>query len=131
MVGDDELQPDTKKQCRASVPTAPSPPKTPPQEPDNVPKLISQGEFESNRHFYPRVLNAQIHPLVQSFFALGNDRIVARYTHMNPQVNPDDLKKILSYQPTHFQWAGKFLRKVGLIGPFYLGTETLHLYFIS
>ncbi|CAO3598726.1 unnamed protein product [Absidia cylindrospora] len=107
-----DQQPNMKKQCQASVSTAPSPPKTPPQDTDNVPKLICQGEFESYRHFYPRVLNAQIHPLVQSFFALGNDRIIARYTHMNPQVNPEHLKKILSYQPTHFQWAGSDLFNV-------------------
>lgn len=69
---------------------------------------VAQGEFEPEQHFYPRVLNAQIHPLVQSFFTLGNDRIIARYTHLNPQVKPGDLKRILSYTPTHFQWAGKF-----------------------
>lgn len=91
-----------------------SPPKTPPGEklshdshPKGEPRIVSQGEFEPEQHFYPRVLNAQIHPLIQSFFTLGNDRIVARYTHLNPQVKPQDLKNILSYSPTHFQWAGK------------------------
>lgn len=106
---DETQQPESKKQRRASVSTAPSPPRTPPQETEKEPRLISQGDFESDRHFYPRVLNAQIHPLVQSFFSLGNDRIIARYTHLNPQVKPDHLKKLLSYQPTHFQWAGKVI----------------------
>lgn len=98
-----------KKRRRESVSnkTAPSPPRTPPQEINNELRLLGQGEFESNLHFYPRCLNAQIHPLVQSFFALGNDRIIARYTHLNPRVKPDYLKEILSYRPTHFQWAGK------------------------
>ncbi|SAL95646.1 hypothetical protein [Absidia glauca] len=109
---DETQQPESKKQRRASVSTAPSPPRTPPQEAEKEPRLISQGEFESDRHFYPRVLNAQIHPLVQSFFSLGNDRIIARYTHLNPQVKPDYLKKLLSYQPTHFQWAGSDLFNV-------------------
>lgn len=95
-----------------------TPPKTPPGEKSmSLPgegahhkgesRQISQGEFEPEQHFYPRVLNAQIHPLIQSFFTLGNERIIARYTHLNPQVKPEDLKSILSYSPTHFQWAGK------------------------
>lgn len=88
-----------------------TPPKTPPNEPvSNHARIIQEGEFESEQHFYPRVLNAQIHPLVQSFFSLGNERIIARYTHLNPQVNSNDLKAILSYVPTHFKWAGKTIK---------------------
>ncbi|OZJ04310.1 hypothetical protein BZG36_03166 [Bifiguratus adelaidae] len=70
------------------------------------------GEFESEKHFYPRVLNAQIHPLVQSFFTLGNERIIARYTHLNPLVQPAKLREILSYKPKYFQWAGSDLFNV-------------------
>lgn len=95
-----------------------TPPKTPPAEREHPvqpvafhhkteSRIVSQGEFEPEQHFYPRVLNAQIHPLVQSFFTLGNERIIARYTHLNPQVKVEDLKNILSYTPKHFQWAGK------------------------
>lgn len=94
-----------------------TPPKTPPGEKVSAAgegfhhkgesRLISQGEFEPEQHFYPRVLNAQIHPLIQSFFTLGNERIIARYTHLNPQVKAQDLKEVLSYSPKHFQWAGK------------------------
>ena len=94
-----------------------TPPKTPPGERSTTEGLhnkgesrqVAQGEFEPEKHFYPRVLNAQIHPLIQSFFTLGNERIIARYTHLNPQVKPEVLKNILSYSPTHFQWAGKLL----------------------
>lgn len=96
----------------------PTLPKTPPGEKvsttttkphpqEGETRRVGQGEFEPEQHFYPRVLNAQIHPLIQSFFTLGNERIIARYTHLNPQVQPKDLKDILSYSPTHFQWAGK------------------------
>ncbi|CAO3702142.1 unnamed protein product [Rhizopus stolonifer] len=96
-----------------------TPLKTPPKENlefnfptrSNV-RQVGQGEFESEKHFYPRVLNAQIHPLVQSFFTLGNERIIARYTHLNPRVKPETLKKILSYTPKHFQWAGSDLFNV-------------------
>ncbi|ORX96445.1 hypothetical protein K493DRAFT_314502 [Basidiobolus meristosporus CBS 931.73] len=76
-------------------------------------KLVQQGEFEPEQHFYPRVLNAQIHPLVASFFTLGNERIIARYAHLNPQVDIDVLSKILcEYHPMHFQWAGSDLFNV-------------------
>ncbi|KAH8556777.1 hypothetical protein BGW37DRAFT_474139 [Umbelopsis sp. PMI_123] len=101
--------------------TQPSPPKSPDSEEASKKsrrkgaedaKTVVQGEFESEKHFYPRVLNAQIHPLVQSFFTLGNERIIARYTHLNPQVNPEKLKEILSYNPKYFQWAGSDLFNV-------------------
>lgn len=95
--------------------TQPSPPKSPDTDEAKKSnrkgaedaKIVVQGDFESEQHFYPRVLNAQIHPLVQSFFTLGNERIIARYTHLNPQVNPEKLKEILSYTPKYFQWAGE------------------------
>lgn len=43
---------------------------------------VNPGEFEAERHYYPRVLNSTIHPLVASFFTLGNDRILTRYAHL-------------------------------------------------
>ncbi|KAI8827169.1 uncharacterized protein EV422DRAFT_491186 [Fimicolochytrium jonesii] len=73
---------------------------------------VKPGEFEPERHFYPRVLNANIHPLVASFFSLGNERIIARYTHLNPQVDMEALTKLLAYKPTYFQWAGSDLFNV-------------------
>ena len=33
-------------------------------------ELVPPGSFEAERHFYPRVLNAQIHPLVRFFLSL-------------------------------------------------------------
>jgi hypothetical protein len=75
-------------------------------------KPVHQGEFEAEKHFYPRVLNAHIHPLVASFFSLGNKRILARYTHLNPQVNPDALETLLTTKPKYFQWAGSDLFNV-------------------
>ncbi|KAJ3176563.1 hypothetical protein HK101_010404 [Irineochytrium annulatum] len=75
-------------------------------------KAVSSGDFEAERHFYPRVLNAHIHPLVSSFFSLGNDRIIARYTHLNPQVSESSLRSLLEYQAKYFQWAGSDLFNV-------------------
>ncbi|KAF9202106.1 hypothetical protein BGZ49_007683 [Haplosporangium sp. Z 27] len=51
--------------------------------------LVTNDHFEPEKHFYPRVLNAQIHPMVGYFFSLGNERIIARYMHLNPQVSSD------------------------------------------
>ncbi|KAF9402538.1 hypothetical protein BGZ76_007287, partial [Entomortierella beljakovae] len=67
--------------------------------------LVTNEHFEPEKHFYPRVLNAQIHPMVGYFFSLGNERIIARYMHLNPLVNENDLRKCLDYVPKHFQWA--------------------------
>ncbi|KAJ3288746.1 hypothetical protein HDU76_007629 [Blyttiomyces sp. JEL0837] len=75
-------------------------------------RAVGFGEFEAEKHFYPRVLNAHIHPLVSSFFSLGNERILARYTHLNPQVNIEALKTLLAYRPKYFQWAGSDLFNV-------------------
>lgn len=69
---------------------------------------VTAENFESEKHFYPRVLNAQIHPMVGYFFSLGNERIIARFMHLNPQINEEVLRKCLGYVPKHFQWAGMF-----------------------
>lgn len=69
-------------------------------------RIVNQGEFEPEKHFYPRVVNAEVHSLIETFLSLGNDRIIARYTNLNPRIKPEILKSILSYSPSHFQWAG-------------------------
>ncbi|KAI9504701.1 hypothetical protein BX070DRAFT_239008 [Coemansia spiralis] len=75
-------------------------------------QIIEPGRFEQVNHFYPRVLNAQIHPLVSSFFELGNERIIARYVHLRPMVDQDKLRELLSYRPKYFAWAGSDLFNV-------------------
>ena len=67
---------------------------------------VLPGSFEPARHFYPRALNAQLHPLVGFFLHLSRDRLVNRYTHLHPRVVPDRLSEILSYQPKYFRWSG-------------------------
>ncbi|MCB9701505.1 MAG: hypothetical protein H6711_06420 [Myxococcales bacterium] len=71
--------------------------------------MVSPGSFEPERHFYARVLNAQIHPLVRFFLNLGNERIIARYVHLNPQVDAAALRALLTTQPRYFRWAGSDL----------------------
>jgi hypothetical protein len=67
---------------------------------------VSPGSFVPREHFYPRVLNAQIHPLVAFFLRLSNARIVERYCHLNPRVDTDRLSELLAEPATHLKWAG-------------------------
>ncbi|XP_024528169.1 uncharacterized protein LOC112345517 isoform X1 [Selaginella moellendorffii] len=72
----------------------------------HVVEVFEPGSFEPSEHFYPRVLNAQIHPLVRSFMALGNDRIKKRYCHLHPEANHDAVARALSFSTRFFQWGG-------------------------
>jgi len=68
--------------------------------------LVEPGSFEPRNHFYPRVLNAQIHPLVSYFMRMSNQRLINRYCHLNPRVDPIFLADVLAYVPKHLRWAG-------------------------
>ncbi len=67
---------------------------------------FSPDSFESEAHFYPRALNAQIHPLVRYFMGLSKARIVERYCHLHPEVDPQVVQRVLTYEPSHFRWSG-------------------------
>lgn len=72
-------------------------------------ELVAPESFDPPRHFYPRVLNAQLHPMVRFVLSLTNDRLVKRYCHLNPRVDAESLHEMLSYQPKFFRWAGSDL----------------------
>lgn len=69
-------------------------------------RLVPPGSFEPQKHFYPRVLNAQLHPLVGFFLRMGTERIVSRYCHLNPRVAPERLMDILCTKSRYLRWAG-------------------------
>lgn len=71
-----------------------------------LPRLVEPGSFEPDRHFYPRVLNAQIHPVARTFMSMGVDRLVRRYCHLNPQVDAGRLTTLLRSEARWFRWAG-------------------------
>ncbi|MGA1824251.1 MAG: hypothetical protein ACMUIP_06250 [bacterium] len=71
--------------------------------------LIHPGSFDSTKHYYPKVLNAQLHPLVSFFKNMRNSQIAKRYCHLNPQVCQKSLMDILSYHPRYIPWAGSDL----------------------
>jgi hypothetical protein len=67
---------------------------------------VRPGSFSPERHFYPRALNAQIHPLVAFFMRLSNRRIVNRYCHLHPKVHESVLLEILGSPTRYMRWAG-------------------------
>ncbi|EME28633.1 uncharacterized protein Gasu_38420 [Galdieria sulphuraria] len=77
---------------------------TPPRK--YVYQLVTPGSFEVERHFYPRVLNSQIHPTVRYFLGLSRERIVSRYCHTHPFVDANTLDEVLSCNPRYLRWAG-------------------------
>lgn len=70
---------------------------------------VTPNSFETPEHFYPRVLNARSHPMVQHFFGLGNDRIADRYVHLHPEVDPQAVAEVLSHKTQYFRWGGSDL----------------------
>lgn len=77
---------------------------------------FAPGSFVPGDHFYPRALNAQIHPVARAFLSLGNARVAARYCHLNPGANLDALLGVLNEQPKHLHWAGADLMHVTDMG---------------
>jgi len=69
-------------------------------------EVISPGSFVPEHHWYPKALNATIHPMVSFFLNLSKERIINRYCHLNPTVEREKLDEILSYKCKHFLWGG-------------------------
>ncbi len=69
-------------------------------------KPFEPGSYEMQNHFYPRVLNAQIHPLVRFFMNLGNERIAQRYCHLHPETPYEDILAVLQKESRFFRWGG-------------------------
>lgn len=67
---------------------------------------VPPGSFVPENHFYPRVPNARLHPLVRTFLRLGNERIALRYSHLHPEVDRDAVRVLLNTRTRHFRWAG-------------------------
>lgn len=70
------------------------------------PTLVQKGQFEITHHYYPRVLNAHLHPIARYFIAMGNERIAKRYEHLHPEVQSGSVLRALQTKPKYFQWGG-------------------------
>lgn len=69
-------------------------------------RAIRPGTFKAEVHWYPKALNATIHPLVSFFLNLSPERIVSRYCHLNPKTDRAKLLELLHYECRHFLWSG-------------------------
>lgn len=68
--------------------------------------MISPNSFNGENHWYPKALNATIHPMVNFFLNLDKERIIKRYCHLHPMVNRAKLEEVLAYQCKYFLWCG-------------------------
>ncbi len=73
---------------------------------------VLPGSFESVRYWYEKAHNATIHPLLNFFLNLGQDRMILRYCHLHPVADPDAMRSLLNYEPRYFLWAGADLINV-------------------
>jgi hypothetical protein len=79
-------------------------------------EVFKPGDFEAHQHWYPKALNATIHPMINFFLNLEKERIISRYCHMHPTVNAEKLRDILNYKSRYFLWAGADLLNVTSAG---------------
>ncbi len=79
-------------------------------------RLILPNEFEPHKHWYPKALNATIHPMISFFLNLEQERIITRYCHMHPTVSSDKLREILNHRAKYFLWGGADLLNVTSAG---------------
>ena len=73
------------------------------------PICVAPGDFSEEQHFYPRVLNAQIHPLIRHLMQMGNERIICRYCHLHPEADEAAVRNLLLTPPRYFRWGGSDL----------------------
>lgn len=71
-----------------------------------VVEIIQPDTFNGEQHWYPKALNATIHPMVNFFLNLDKQRIIKRYCHLHPMVDAQKMEEILSYQSKYFLWSG-------------------------
>ncbi len=79
-------------------------------------EIIEPNSFEADNHWYPKALNATIHPMINFFLNLEQERIITRYCHLHPTVNREKLKEILNHKAKYFLWGGADLLNVTSAG---------------
>lgn len=75
-------------------------------------KIIQPNSFEATNHWYPKALNATIHPMINFFLNLEQEKIITRYCHLHPTVNKDKLREVLNHKSRYFLWGGADLLNV-------------------
>jgi len=81
---------------------------------DHFPQRVVQpSTFEPSDHFYPRALNAQIHPTVRKFLVMSNEQRIRRFCHTHAEVSYEHLMGFInSFKPKHLMWSGTDLMSV-------------------
>ena len=74
--------------------------------------IYKPNQFERQNHWYEKVLNATIHPIVKHFLNMSSEQITTRYCHLNPNANKDKLNEMLAYKCKYFVWGGADLINV-------------------
>lgn len=69
-------------------------------------KIIMPGQFSVTEHYYQKVINAQLHPLLRYFFSLSQEQMVSRYCHLNPKSTAEQLMGWINYPVKYLKWAG-------------------------
>ena len=69
-------------------------------------ELIKPNSFDPENHYYTKVLNAQIHPLISYFFSMTKEALIQRYCHLNPKVKKEKLAEMINYCPKFLKWSG-------------------------
>lgn len=87
-----------------------------PTKADHSTSLVFPGSFDAQKHWYPKVQHASIHTSVSWFFNMNTARLVSRYCHLHPMVQPEALTALLRYSCKHFLWAGADLLNVTSAG---------------
>lgn len=67
---------------------------------------IKPGDFTLTQHYYQKVVNAHIHPLLKYFLSLSREQVVSRYCHLNPKADAKALAEFLGYKARYLRWAG-------------------------
>ncbi|MGB0896286.1 MAG: hypothetical protein ACPGU9_05370 [Flavobacteriaceae bacterium] len=75
-------------------------------------KIYKPNEFERHNHWYDKVLNSTIHPIVRHFFDMSSEQIANRYCHLNPTTDKAKLIELLAYKCKYFVWGGADLINV-------------------
>lgn len=73
---------------------------------------VQPGDFEAYKHWYPKAFNATIHPMVNFFISLEQERVISRYCHLHPTVKAEILQELLNYECKYFLWGGADLINV-------------------
>ena len=79
---------------------------SPPPEREPSYRAVGPGSFDPAAHWYPRVLNAQMHSIVRYFFSLEPERMISRFCYLNPRVEEETMREVLGYVPRYFRWSG-------------------------